>query len=84
MQKTDPSIESAPVHLVDSDASVERALSSLEKLDEVALDTEFHSERRYHAELMLIQICGPSGESWLIDPKAVDVAPIIRRLFSEN
>ena len=32
----------------------------------LAIDTEFHSERRYHPELMLVQIANEKGDVWTI------------------
>jgi ribonuclease D len=34
----------------------------------VAIDTEFHAERRYHPQLYLIQVATPDGRVWIIDP----------------
>ena len=34
----------------------------------VAIDTEFHAERRYHPQLYLIQVATPDGRTWIIDP----------------
>lgn len=43
------------------------------------LDTEFHRERTYHPYLALLQLSGPGGIA-LVDPLAVDVAPLARVL----
>jgi hypothetical protein len=45
-----------------------------------AIDTEFHTERRYWPKLALIQL-GWSNKVALIDPLAVDPAPL-SRLFA--
>ena len=45
-----------------------------------ALDTEFHRERTYFPKLALMQF-NAAGETWLVDPLAVDLAPL-RRLFA--
>lgn len=42
----------------------------------LAIDTEFHSERRYHPEVMLIQIANRSGQVWIVDPKKVPMPPL--------
>jgi ribonuclease D len=76
--------DAAPIHLVDCETSVQRAVTAISALEEVALDTEFHSERRYHPQLMLLQVCGPTGETWLADPSAVDVGPIIRAVSARR
>ena len=39
------------------------------------IDTEFHRERTYYPRLALLQISWPSGIA-LVDPLAVDVAPL--------
>jgi ribonuclease D len=70
--------DTAPVHLLDSDETISRAAARIGAESELSLDTEFHSERRYHPELMLLQVCAPSGETWLADPRSADVGPVIR------
>jgi ribonuclease D len=47
-----------------------------------ALDTEFHRERTYYPKLALVQIAWPEGLA-LIDPLAVDLAPLGRLLDSD-
>jgi ribonuclease D len=44
-----------------------------------AVDTEFHRERSYYPQLALVQLAWPGGTA-LIDPLAVDVAPLSRLL----
>lgn len=41
-----------------------------------ALDTEFHRERTYYAHLALLQVGWGDGQVALVDPLAVDVAPL--------
>ena len=43
--------------------------------DAYALDTEFHRERSYYPHLALIQVAW-DGQTALVDPLAVDVAPL--------
>ena len=52
-----------------------------ELLDEprYTVDTEFHRERTYYPKLALLQI-GWSGGIALVDPLAVDVAPLAKLL----
>ena len=37
----------------------------------LSIDTEFHAERRYYPQLLLLQVAAESGEAWIIDPLAV-------------
>ena len=39
----------------------------------MAIDTEFHAERRYHPELFLLQFAFASGASFIVDPQRVDI-----------
>jgi ribonuclease D len=41
-----------------------------------ALDTEFHRERTYWPDLALVQLAGAQGPVALVDPRAVDLAPL--------
>ena len=63
----------------DFDAFVEAAASD----GELALDTEFHRERTYFARLALLQLCA-GGEIVVVDPLAVDVAPLRALLDSDT
>ena len=61
----------------DLDSLVDRLLVA----DRYALDTEFHRERTYWPRLALVQVAWPAGDGGpagvaLIDPLAVDVAPL--------
>ena len=40
----------------------------IEAASRVAVDTEFHAERRYIPRLYLVQVRVPSGTTWLFDP----------------
>lgn len=57
------------------EAVVDRALGAAD----YAVDTEFHRERTYFATLALVQL-EFDGEIVLVDPLAVDVAPLARLL----
>jgi ribonuclease D len=48
--------------------------------DRYFLDTEFHRERTYHPHLALLQLTWPGAEIVLVDPLAVDAAPLARLL----
>jgi len=47
--------------------TIDAARSEIEAADLVAIDTEFHAERRYIPDLFLVQIHVPDGEVWIID-----------------
>ena len=68
--------EPAPIRIVQDTASLRATFSALSDVDCVAVDTEFHAERRYHPELMLVQLHDLVGNTWLIDPLAVDISPL--------
>ena len=44
----------------------------------LAIDTEFHAERRYVPQLFLVQIGLPTGDAWIVDPLTTDVLAAIR------
>ena len=64
-----------PYRYVDSSAGLRGAVRALVSEPRYALDTEFHRERTYRPQAALIQIAWP-GDLVLIDPLAVDVAPL--------
>ncbi len=68
-----------PSVMVDSDADLASVVERVEVEPRYALDTEFHGERTYHPQLALVQIAWPGGLA-LIDPLAVDIAPLARVL----
>ncbi len=70
--------------MVESDEDVQAAASAISTLERVSIDTEFHAERRYHPEFLLIQVCGPDGETWIGDPKACDLSPLIRAVSTRQ
>lgn len=61
--------------LVDSDARLDQIVEELMHSSRYAVDTEFHRERTYFPQLALVQI-GWDGGLVLIDPLAIDVAPL--------
>lgn len=63
--------------IVQTDAALRAVLPRLEAAARVALDTEFHTERRYEPVLMLVQVRADDDEPVLIDPLApLDLAPL--------
>lgn len=62
--------------LVTDDATLARLCSRLSKSGAVALDTEFHSERRFWPELYLVQLADSTG-AWAVDPLSCrDLSPL--------
>ncbi|MCP4808114.1 MAG: hypothetical protein GY913_31340 [Proteobacteria bacterium] len=56
--------------LIDDDTAADEILGAL--ADPVALDTEFHSEHRFHPRLMLVQVRGEGGPAHVLDARSVD------------
>ena len=67
---------------VDSQSEFEALIDRLCAEPRYALDTEFHRERTYFPKLALMQFA-TGGETTLVDPLAVDLAPL-RRLFASE
>lgn len=63
-------------HLIQDAAALSQLANAIEQAPRVALDTEFHAERRRHPELMLVQIATAPDTVWMLDPKAVHPAPL--------
>lgn len=67
--------------LISDSDSLAGVLDRLKVADRYALDTEFHRERTYWPKVALVQVAwaaddrGPAGVA-LIDPQAVDLAPL--------
>ena len=68
--------EQNPIKLVQNSGALKQAVNQLQDCDGLAIDTEFHAERRHQPELMLVQINDLRGTTWIIDPLAVDIAPL--------
>lgn len=65
------------IRFIRTPAALEAATRQLGEARSIALDTEFHSERHYHPQLMLLQLRGDEGEALLVDPLAgLDLAPL--------
>jgi ribonuclease D len=77
-----------PPVVISGETELDDLLGRLLQVDRYALDTEFHRERTYWPHLALVQIAwpnspaGPAGVA-LIDPLAVDMAPLSRLLESK-
>ena len=50
----------------------------------IAVDTEFHAERRYRPELMLVQLGVPDGPVYTVDPLALDLTPLHAALHAKT
>lgn len=69
--------------LIDTQEELNRLIENLKKEDVIALDTEFHGEKRYWPELFLIQFAGRNGPV-AVDPLGIgDLSPISELLESE-
>lgn len=64
---------------VEDDAGFAELVERLAGEDAYGLDTEFHRERTYHAHLALLQLSWRGGVA-VVDPLAVDVAPLAKVL----
>jgi ribonuclease D len=67
---------------VDSPEELAEVVAALEGEPAVALDTEFHRERTYHAQVALMQLAWPGHDVILVDTLAVDIAPFAAVLES--
>lgn len=65
-----------PARLVQNTGAIRTLIDAIQGERCIALDTEFHAERRYHPELMLVQLAVQSGETWVIDPLAVSLSAL--------
>jgi ribonuclease D len=68
---------SAPAAIVADPEALETLVTEVAAQDSYGFDTEFHTERTYVPDLALIQIAW-SGKVALVDPLAVDPAPLAR------
>ncbi len=71
-----------PTQLIKQRSEFGPLLDALAGASRVALDTEFHAERRYYPELMLVQFCFEDGSTWVVDPQRVDLSPLKEPLSS--
>lgn len=67
---------------VDDEAGLAAVIEAAAASDSYALDTEFHRERTYFAQLALLQIAWPGGIA-LVDPLATDIGPLREVLVQE-
>lgn len=69
---------------VDTHAGLAEIIDQLGDAPAVALDTEFHRERTYFPKLALVQLSYEPDQLVLIDPLAVDLAPMAKVLESDT
>ncbi|HAS13600.1 MAG TPA: ribonuclease D [Acidimicrobiaceae bacterium] len=67
--------EPATARWIDTTEGLDALVDELADAPRLAIDTEFHRERTYWPQCALVQIGWGTGEA-LIDPLAVDIAPI--------
>ena len=72
-----PAPVSAPATIVVDTPGLEALVGEVAAEDSYGFDTEFHTERTYVPDLALIQIAW-AGKTALVDPLAVDPAPLAR------
>ena len=66
--------------LIRTDSARDRLIDVLTDETCIAVDTEFHAERRYSPELMLVQLATADGRSWVVDPLDTDIGPLAKAL----
>lgn len=71
-----------PTQVIQQRSEFGPLLDALASTSRVALDTEFHAERRYYPELMLVQFAFEDGSTWVVDPQSVDLSPLKEPLSS--
>ena len=64
------------LHLVNTTKSLQDFISQVTPSQFLSIDTEFHSENRYHPKLMLLQIADMEQNTWVIDPLHIDISPL--------
>ncbi len=77
-----PRLEEIAVRFIDTDANLEMAVTELDSISDYAIDTEFHRERTYFAQLALVQLAWDGGIA-VIDPLSVDLVPLAK-LFRKD
>ena len=69
-----------PNKIIDENHQLRELIAHLSPKTMIGIDTEFHSENRYHPKLMLIQISDFEGGNWVVDPLKLRVEPLGRAL----
>jgi ribonuclease D len=71
------------VSLVQSDEALAELAARLGRARQVAVDTEFHGEKRYRPELLLLQFADDRGEPVAVDPLAVKSLEPLRGVMED-
>ncbi len=72
--------ELPPARWVDQEADFLEIVDELSEAPVFGVDTEFHRERTYYPHLALVQLGWGEGQRALVDPLAVDLAPLAKAL----
>lgn len=72
--------ELPPARWVDRQADFLEIVDELTDAPAFGVDTEFHRERTYFPQLALVQLGWGAGERALVDPLAIDLAPLAQAL----
>jgi len=68
--------DAPPLPIVDTPDALGQLVETLDNARTIALDTEFHAERRYRPQLMLLQVSADGGPVHTVDPLALDLQPL--------
>ena len=63
--------------LITDRRALDDLIAEIAGADEYTVDTEFHRERSYFPKVALVQLGWPGGNVALVDPLAVDLAPLV-------
>jgi ribonuclease D len=66
----------SPPQYIDTPTDLQSLVDHLAPSPTIALDTEFHAERRYRPDLMLVQLSAPGQPVYTVDPLALDLQPL--------
>ncbi len=70
--------------LVETDEALSQVVERFSRTKIIAMDTEFHGERRYWPELLLIQIADDQEDPIAVDPLAVSNLAPLRRIMEDE
>jgi ribonuclease D len=70
--------------LIDSDEALAALADRLSKADVIAVDTEFHGEKRFRPELYLLQIADDQEEPVAVDPLSISSLAPLREVMEDE